>query len=32
MLRLADFFFYALGSDGLHIYSRTLAEHNRVVG
>ena len=27
-----DFFFYALGSDGLHIYSRTLAEHNRVVG
>jgi UPF0755 protein len=26
-----DYFFYALGRDGKHIYSRTLAEHNRVL-
>lgn len=26
-----NYFFYALGKDGLHIYSRTLAEHNRVL-
>ncbi len=27
-----DYYFYALGDDGLHIYSETLAEHNNVVG
>lgn len=26
-----NFYFYALGKDGLHIFSRTLAEHNRVL-
>ena len=26
-----DYFFYALGGDGLHIYSETLDEHNRVL-
>ena len=26
-----SYFFYALGRDGLHIFSRTLAEHNRVL-
>ena len=26
-----DYFFYVLGSDGAHIFSKTLAEHNRAV-
>ena len=26
-----SYFFYALGKDGLHIFSKTLAEHNRVL-
>lgn len=26
-----DYYFYALGSDGLHIFSRTLAEHQNVL-
>ena len=26
-----DYFFYVLGSDGAHIFSKTLAEHNRAI-